>query len=1129
MARRGWPSRLGVVMAGVVATIVMVAGSTPTAGAGVGVVPGTGAAAAAAVDSHAVTLITGDRVFTTGVGAGTGRTAVLPAAGREHMGFVRHQSPDGLYVVPADALGLVESGVLDRQLFNITRLIENGYDDASRKELPLLIEGDPTIASASPLSAVGLEVAQHLPSLGLTVASQVKATAGPAWLAIIREAAGSEAPLASAIRRVWLDGMARIMLDESVPQIGAPAAWAAGLTAAGTTVAVLDSGYDPDHPDLADAVVDARNFTDAPDVRDTVGHGTHVASIVTGNGAASGGRFQGVAPDTQLLIGKVCNDFGCPFSSILAGMEWAATSGADVVNMSLGGPDGPELDPVEEAVNTLTAQYGTVFVVAAGNDGILGDESLSSPSSADAAVSVGAVSKQDELAEFSSRGPRIGDGAIKPDITAPGVDIAAARAAGTQLGEPVGDHYVRVSGTSMATPHVAGAAAILAGQHPDWTPDQLKATLMASADPHPALGPFAQGAGRLDVAGAVTQAVYASPASLGLGVARWPHDDDEPTVGSVTFHNTGTAPVTLALTLVVLGPDGTRAPAGMLTVDVPEVTVPAGGATDVGITADTAVHGPDGFYSGMLLARSADGSTTVGTPVAINREVESYDLTLTFLDRTSQPALSFFAFITGLDEPRFRFVGSPQNPATLRLPRGRYVIDSEIDTVDPTLPFGLSSTLVVEPELPLDRDTDVVVDARRGRPVSVTIPNDTARPAMVDIGHRSQAAWGATSFDFLAAGFDGVYVAPTRRLPDGAFVTWVNSTWAEPGTDGQFVDSPYVYNIVFVTEGRFPGSLAWRVRQRDLATVTNSLAAAAPGKYGDTPSWPFLPSLGESLGFAVLLPVPLPFERVEYFNGGRQRWHPNFVQFPDLVGFEDTFIDAAPVDYRVGRRSAELWNAAVFGPAFPNIGLPFPWVGRTGDRLDAFIPLFSDQAPTHAGFSAVATGSVTLVRDGVEIGRSASPQAGSFELPADVGTYRLTAEASRQGDADLSSTLNATWTFRSGHVAGEEPESLPLLAVRFAPRLDLENRAAAGSKLHIPVSVERQFGSSASRITDLTVDVSFDDGQTWQPVRLTERGRNWMAVVRHPAAAGFVSLRAAVGDRDGNRVDETIIRAYRLG
>ena len=120
-------------------------------------------------------------------------------------------------------------------------------------------------------------------------------------------------------------------------------------------------------------------------------------------------------------------------------MEWAAAEGAKVVNMSLGGGPTDGTDPLSQAVNDITAQTGTLFVVAAGNEGQ--DESVGTPGAAASALTVGAVDRNDQLAEFSSRGPRQGDAGLKPEITAPGVGIIAARAAGTAMGEPVDNLY----------------------------------------------------------------------------------------------------------------------------------------------------------------------------------------------------------------------------------------------------------------------------------------------------------------------------------------------------------------------------------------------------------------------------------------------------------------------------------------------------------------------------------------------------------------------------------------------------------------------------------------------------------------------------------------------------------------
>src|SRR5690606_1060310 len=330
----------------------------------------------------------------------------------------------------------------------------------------------------------------------------------------------------------------------------------------GVTVAVLDSGVDAAHPDLVGKVVASESFVGGT-VADGHGHGTHVASTIAGSGAASGGQYQGGAPGADLVVGQVCDDGGgCPTSAVIAGMEWAAQEqGADIVSMSLGcGPpdclsDGT--DPMSQAVNNLTAATGALFVIAAGNSGGP-SRRVATPGVADAALTVGASAKRAEdwpIPIFTSLGPRI-DGVLKPDISAPGVNIVAARAAGTALCQgacmpgdgPVNESYTAASGTSMATPHVAGAAAILVQQHPDWTPERLKTTLMSTSLGLEIAGfrmsTYAQGAGRVDIARAVSQRLWTDTANISPGILEF---GDPAYVVPVTYHNDSTSDLTLSL------------------------------------------------------------------------------------------------------------------------------------------------------------------------------------------------------------------------------------------------------------------------------------------------------------------------------------------------------------------------------------------------------------------------------------------------------------------------------------------------------------------------------------------------------------------------------------------------------
>jgi subtilisin family serine protease len=156
----------------------------------------------------------------------------------------------------------VRSGRLDERLFDVTGLIRAGYDDRSSAVTPLIV------TTTGPAVAGG----QALPSIGGYALEAAKDTA--LW-------SGARS---AGVDRVWLDGPVRATLDRSVPQIGAPQAWQAGHTGAGAKVAVLDTGVDATHPDLADAVVEARNFSDSDSTDDRVGHGTHVAATITGAG-----------------------------------------------------------------------------------------------------------------------------------------------------------------------------------------------------------------------------------------------------------------------------------------------------------------------------------------------------------------------------------------------------------------------------------------------------------------------------------------------------------------------------------------------------------------------------------------------------------------------------------------------------------------------------------------------------------------------------------------------------------------------------------------------------------------------------------------------------------------------------
>ncbi|NUR94777.1 MAG: S8 family peptidase, partial [Kribbellaceae bacterium] len=920
---------------------------------------------------------------------------------------------------------------------------------------------------------------------------------------------------------VWLDGKREVTLDQSVPQIGAPTAWKAGFTGKGVPVAVLDTGIDKSHPDLATQVVGTKNFTDSPD-GDHFGHGTHVASTIAGTAAASNGRYKGVAPDARLYDGKVCDDGGsCQDSAILAGMEWAAKDvKAKVVNLSLGGTDTPGIDPLEEAVNRLTAETGTLFVIAAGNDGP-GERTIGSPGSADSALTVGAVDKQNGLADFSSRGPRLGDGAVKPDISAPGVSIVAAKAKDSVIGEPVGEEYLRLDGTSMATPHVAGSAAILAQEHPDWKASELKGALMGSAKPAADQTAFEQGAGRVDVAKGIEQTVIAEPGDLSFGTAVWPHSDDTPVTKTLTYRNLGDKAVTLDLAATLNGPDGAAAPAGAFKLSATTVTIPAGGTASVQATSNTKHNGADGLYSGRITATGGD--VTVTSAIGLEKEKESYNLTLKAIGPDGKPT-EYTGALMGLDRDLFEFLGDGSTALTLRLEKGEYLAQGSqfVEKTD----GNYASYDLVQPSVQLTKDTTVVVDARTAKPVKVTVPQAGAQAALADIGYDRRSADGLRSaaYSGLQFGFGESYTAQVGSavLPPEQFTSHVASQWAKPDANGNFANSPYVVGQVNTFPGVYPTGFVRAVKPSEQATLVQKINATtdhdherviqgtAPGMGG---SW----AVGLSYGKA-------PLTVTAYVDARPATWQTEISEVIPSTDPNDPFpqtvsrLISPTKAYRGGRTYHERFNAAAFSIA-PDQAV------RTGGNLYASVYGLAD-ADGNSGGILADTGSTKLIRDGKVVAES--PYFGYVEatgLPAAKSTYTLESSQT-QSVSPFASRTDLKWTFGSAATAKATP--LPLLGIRFQPTVDDHNLADRKAITVLPVVVEPQAGVALPLIRKLTVQVSGDDGKTWHSAAVVPIGHGRYKAIFETPAGSSVSLRSQLVDGSGNRTDLTVVKAYQL-
>jgi subtilisin family serine protease len=522
------------------------------------------------------------------------------------------------------------------------------------------------------------------------------------------------------VEQVWPNLRYHALLDRTPQIIHAPDLWGADLATAGTgmKIGILDQGIDPTHPFFSPSgfsyppgfpkgqrafttpkIIVARAFAPrkttyklARKAFDPHGeHGTHVAGIAAGdhNTDADGIIVNGVAPRAYLGNYKVLSiptpGFGLDGNSteIAKAVDAAVKDGMDVLNMSFGEPEiAPGRDIVVRALNGA-AQAGVVPVVAAGNENEdFGRGSVSSPANAAQAITVaattGGASNQtpDIVASFSSSGPTPYSLLMKPDVSAPGVAVLSSvpRSQGLWAG---------FSGTSMAAPHVAGGAALLLERHPQWTPEQVKSALEATAVPARSGGVEApsirQGGGRIDLLRANDPLVFTAPTGLSFGLVRPGQSVTRSfsvadagggsgawSVAVVLQAGAGAATVTAPATLTVPGAIAVRATAGAsatavdatgfvvlsrggqsrrlpfwLRVDRPELSTPTRQLTRPGVYRGTTVGAP----SRVSTYRYPDLSTTgfdfpirlagpeVVYRVRISRNVANFGVVLTSRER----------------------------------------------------------------------------------------------------------------------------------------------------------------------------------------------------------------------------------------------------------------------------------------------------------------------------------------------------------------------------------------------------------------------------------------------------------------------------------------------------------------
>ena len=900
--------------------------------------------------------------------------------------------------------------------------------------------------------------------------------AGPEIVAAIREL--------PYVVGVFPDDSVHVLLDVSVPQIGAPDVWARyGATGQGIIVAILDTGIDYDHPALgggfgpAYRVVAGHDFAnDDDDPRDDVGHGTHVAGIV----GANGGALRGVAPDAHFHAYKVLGPEGGLQSDVVAGVERAVDpdqnpltdDAVDVMNLSLGGP-GDADNPLAQAVDAAT-QAGVVVAVAGGNQGDW--YSIGSPAAARQAITVGAVDDFGQWAGFSSRGPALGSFALKPDLMAPGVGITSTSPGGGTA---------TYQGTSMAAPHVAGAAALIRQIHPDWSPAQVKASLMNTAVDL-GLSAFTQGTGRISVPAAVDAPFLVTPPSLSLGRLA---QRTGVTVLRETLQVTSTRTVQQQIQLSLRTPLP-----GLVVTAPPTVTVPPLGTVPVAVefTVDAA-HLPAGArpwtIDGAILASA--GATTCAIPyglAVVNRVAfaasDPEQVSIILHDRGGNTSLARAA-TTGLEV----YVGPG---------------DYDMMAIYARSPAGDPWAFVVR-DVDVARDTTIAL-ARTDAPYEVTwaaVEHD-GRPLVPNLGmvaflHETDVGYGLLGpvdrIALSAAGPDyrldwGVQshdpgrsihlVSATRR---GPFAAEVLSNQPEDFQHARIeLDVPPDANAVM---NLLLGNTGWHGTWWGLAR----LVPTAPGRLTEDlymvpwarPDPPIVgvgkfiqairgPDHDETVGIIPALAVP---KRGEF-----RAYH-----FRDEV----LRLRANELDYRSGMAPLVLVGALSSSPdsVFLHPSLPTPY----GRRL-----LMSRLGDFHRDEDAT----YRLFRDGVLVQEDTlrgsghvSPPATGYSFHAPPGDYVLEVNTPEYVVGGVRGHAVAAYAFVVPPSIGISPPTITGLQF-------LSGDAPTDSVAFTAAAAALRVNLSGRVVDSVRVEIAAQPNQAWQPVATT--------VEHEPNSSAFVAM-----------------------
>jgi len=1090
-----------------------------------------------------VTLLTGDRVTLRPGKDGKPQVDVQSYDGGPAKGYAVRNDHGRISVIPHEVAALVP-GVLDPALFDVSGLIEMGYDDAHRADLPVIVRGT---AGARTMTSGGYAPTRTLATIGATAGLIQKSktttfaaaltadrAAAPAkiWLdaalhgdstANAAQATGSPTakptPKSSPTAKPALRGAAEAApLDGYLDQVKAPSAWRRGLDGQGVKVAILDSGIDTGHPALENKVTATQDFTgEGP--QDDFGRGTQIASLVAGNGAGSDGARKGIAPGAELISGKILNAAGeGTVSGLIAAMEWAVDQHADLINVSLGARAPYQGDDLlADAVDRLTEQSGALFVVAAGDSGDLiyaKPGFVETPGTAASALTVGAVDDAGNRARYTSMGPTH-SWRQKPEVAAPGNGILGARA-----GARDGDLYAMDFGTSRSTPMVTGAAALLLQQHPELTWQQLKARLSSSAVDSNGIFTGWYGSGRvnLDVATSPTGLVP-NVGVMDFGAIR--HPDNSPQKRTLTLTNPGTEPVTLTFADQEVTIWNKPAPESTVTVSPAQLTVPAGGTADATVTFDPAglsdIVGEwtgldDNIWEGALDVVDTAGKRRLRLALNAYDEPPMYDASVRVLDRNGKPVSGGYVNVFNSTDGHFnQFFLDDQGRGTARITPG-------VQMAYGFVPTGETMTFAIESNITVDRNTSFTLDARQA--VQVKAPVVEGQPTAVVEGTigftrgKDAQNWQADELpvtaEDLAAG--RVYVTPTAA-PQGGFAEAV-TRWQLKSIRKTHHDTPDLYQV-YQTANRFTAPLVKTVDRkavRDMARIETSFGTAWGG--GERRVVRGVESTFSGMSWKSERTVVAPSREVELVSAGPgiAWWQCEKAPASGDAGL----CDNPTRTYRPGEKVRSALGTALH----PQILSHDMW-------NSAFTLQVGMGDANHEG---VADGGIVggqrlaLYRNGELVGDV--PDVGNvFEVPGGPARWRV--EHSWETKAvPTSGVARTAWEFDATVPPGrdENPVHPPMIRPAYDPYVSIDGSTPAGRSMPFDLTLSYPDGAAVP-VKSAKVWVSADRGKHWSQAPLVRTADGYRTIVApwQLLPGKTLSVRTAVTDRSGGSVDQTVL------